>query len=229
MIQYKKNKFCPGESYYVDFLVLKNLVRVLKNRKMFASFRCTIGINEKSNMSFVYRLVKTAMDHSIRANYEKNPFKKCKTIKDILDVVANSAHVPLDVTNDASVQRRVIDSLNLLMHVLLERRIGDIRQLERIGEEAFNMTCEELFGKGFKDLTVPPDVDMDIIRKVSEMMRNGDKIELTPEIKAQIEKFVNYTRQQSMQNPMDHDFMDEPEEDFEEEQWEEWDDGGEPF
>jgi hypothetical protein len=46
------------------------------------------------------------------------------------------------------------------------------------------------------------------------MMRNGERIELTPEIKAQIEKFVNFTRQQSMQNPMDHNFMDEPEEEF---------------
>ena len=61
MIQYKENRFCPGEAYYVDFVVLKNLSRVLKNRKLFASFRCTIGIAEKSDMSFVYRMLNNAM------------------------------------------------------------------------------------------------------------------------------------------------------------------------
>jgi hypothetical protein len=229
MIQYKENRFCPGEAYYVDFVVLKNLTRVLKNRKLFASFRCTIGIAEKSDMSFVYRMLNNAMADSISINYDHNPFKKCKTIKDILDVVAAKNSREFNVKDDASVQKRVIDSLNLLMHVLLERIVKDIRTLEGIGEEVFNMTCEELFGKDFKDLTVPPDVDMDIVRKVGEMMRNGERIELTPEIKAQIEKFVNFTRQQSMQNPMDHNFMDEPEEEFDGDDDEFIDDDGEWF
>lgn len=215
MIQYKENRFCPGESYYVDFLVLKNLVRVVKNRKMFASFRCTIGLSEASSMSFVYQSSINAMADSICANGSDNPFKKCKTIKDILDVVNHNSNVVMDVRNDASVQRRVVDSLNYLMHVLLERIVKDIRIIERIGEEVFNMTCEELFGKGFKDLTVPPGVDMDIIRRVGEMVRNREKLDLTPEIKAQVEKFIKFTQQQLMGSPIDLDIMDEPEDDFE--------------
>jgi hypothetical protein len=186
MIQYKENRFCPGEEYYVDFTVLKNLSRVLKNRKLFASFRCTIGICQQSNMSFAYRLAKNAMARSFNANYENNPFKQCKSLKDLLDVVNNSVRNPLDITDDASVQRRVIDTLNLLMHVLLERVVGDIRLIENIGEEVFNMTCEELFGNDFKDLTVPPDVNMEVVRKVGEMMRRGEKIDLTPEISKKI-------------------------------------------
>jgi hypothetical protein len=230
MIQYKENRFCPGEEYYVDFTVLKNLSRVLKNRKLFASFRCTIGICQQSNMSFAYRLAKNAMARSFNANYENNPFKQCKSLKDLLDVVNNSVRNPLDITDDASVQRRVIDTLNLLMHVLLERVVGDIRLIENIGEEVFNMTCEELFGNDFKDLTVPPDVNMEVVRKVGEMMRRGEKIDLTPEMRAEIEKFISFTRQKSMQNPMD--YIDEPRDEFDDEfiDEEEWDDAPEnPF
>ena len=200
MVEYKKNRFCPEEKYYIDYVVLKNLFRALKKRHLYAEFRCSIGIAKNTKMSFVYRLFKNAMAVSLAKNHTDNPFKECESLEGFYQVLDDAYGGPRDMTSDENVQHRIISSLNFMLHVLFERIVGNIRTVESVGEEVFNATCEELFGKGFKDLTAPPDVDMELIRQVSQSLREGRPLDLTPEQKAQLDRFAEFVRNNARMN-----------------------------
>lgn len=193
---YKENKFCPDKEYYVDFLTLKNLCRVLKNRKLFVKFRCTIGCNTRTFMGFGYLSPIVRKSNVFKCQYDHNPFKKCKDLKSILDVVIAHNHCPLHLDDDASIQNRIVSTTNLLLHVLLERAVNkDISLLEKIGEETFNITCNELFGDKFKDLTVPEGIDMNVIRRINDSLRMGATLNLSPEDKQQLDRFMQFVNQ----------------------------------
>jgi hypothetical protein len=212
---YKENRFCPGKGYYVDFVTLKNLCRVLKNRKLFVNFRGTIGCNTMTFMSIGYLTPIVRSSNMFKCQYEHNPFKKCKDLKNILDVIASHNHCPLNMDNEASIQNRIIGTTNMLLHVLVERSVNmNIQLLEKIGEETFNITCKELFGNDFKDLTVPEGVDMDIVRKINDRIRRGESIDLSPEEKKQMDKFmqfINQSRPPQHQMEFDEDGFDDGE------------------
>ena len=197
MIQYKENKFCPSKEYYIDYLTIKNLSRVLKNRKLFTKFRCTIGINKISPMSNAYAILFSWLQKEVYYRND-NPFIHCKSFKDILKILKDVAVGEVDLNNEESIQIRITNSTNFLLHMLLEKNLGDLKTIEKIGEETFNMTCEELFGKGFKDLTVPEGIDMDLILKYNKMISSGETPEITPDIKAQLDKFTSFIKEHGM-------------------------------
>jgi hypothetical protein len=219
---YKENRFCPDKGQYVDFIALKNLCRVLKNHKLFFNFRCTIGSTTRSFMGLGYRCPMVIKSNAFASQHDSNPFKACKTLKNVLDVIAAHNHCPLHIDNDASIQNRIVGTINLLMHVLLERSIGqNIPLLEQIGEETFKAACDELFGTNFKDLTVPEGVDMDVVRKINDALRRGERPELSPEEKQQLDKFMQYVNQH--RNP-DTPVQLDDEGFFEDEDWDEMED-----
>ena len=191
MIEYKENRFCHNKEHYISFLVLKNLCRVLKNHKLFVTFRCSVGVNSQT-MAQPYIVFPSIRDIMMNCLSE-NPFKGCETIEDVLGTLSNMRHKKLDINSEESVQLNILESINILLHALLERHLNNISRVEKIGEETFNMTCEEVFGKGFKDLTTPPDVDMERINKIREIIekRRG---QLTSEDEIQIARFQDYIR-----------------------------------
>lgn len=193
---YKENRFCPEKNQYVDFVALKNLCRVLKNHKLFFNFRCTIGCHTMSLMGLGYMSPISRQSKVFQCQYDNNPFKKCKTLKNILDVIGTHNHCPLHLDNDASIQNRIVSTVNMLLHVLIERSVGqNIPLLEQIGEETFNAACNELFGSEFKDLTVPEGVNMDVIRNINEALRRGEKPELSPEARQELDRFMQFVNQ----------------------------------
>lgn len=218
MIQFKEYDRCPDKRYYIEFLVLKNISRVLKNHKMFANFRCSIGYHNRGKMSFPYRLTHV-MDNTVSALLVHNPFTHCETIEDVVKIMSGG-HEFNNYDDDARVQKKVIDCINMLLHVLVERTIkGNFSILEEIGGETFKITCQELFGNDFVDHTIPEGVDMNIIRKISEMSRRGELPELTPEIKKQMELFMNHVRSLSPEEEFIGEEEDERWDDVEEEEF----------
>jgi hypothetical protein len=223
MIEYKENRFCHNKEHYISFLVLKNLCRVLKNHKLFVTFRCGVGINNQITAQ-PYISFPNLRDIMVNCLSE-NPFKGCETIEDILGTLSNMHHKRLDFNNEESVQLNILESINILLHALLERHLNSISRVEKIGEETFNITCEEVFGKGFKDLTTPPDVDMEKINKIREIIEKR-RDQLTPEDEIQIARLQEHIRNHGFLPPFDNDeiveetddmfFVDEDEEEEEE-------------
>jgi hypothetical protein len=225
MIQFKEYEKCPDKRYYIEFLVLKNISRVLKNHKLFAKFRCTIGYRNGGKMAFPYRITHV-MDNTINMLLDNNPFRRCESIEDILKVMSGGYEFN-SYDNDAKVQKKVTDCINMLLHILLERIVqGSFSILEEIGSETFKITCEELFGENFVDHTIPEGVDMNVIHKISEMSRRGELPELSDDLKRQLDKFMEYIKRnnQELGDFNTHDEQLNEWEDLEEEDGEEGED-----
>ena len=170
IIEYKENRFCPEKEHYINFLVFKNLCRVLKNRNLFVKFRCAIGSNTLNKMSQPYiNLMAPIMDRYISRIRRESPFGNCGSINDILCTIASITLFKVDLESEESIQKNITATTNILIHFLLEKNLGSIKEAEKIGEEVFNLTCEGLFGKEFKDLTTPPEMDKAQLEKIKAM------------------------------------------------------------
>ena len=170
IIEYKENRFCPGKEHYINFLVLKNLCRVLKNRNLFVKFRCTIGSNTLNKMSQPYlSLMTPILGRYISRISRESPFGNCGSINDILCTIASGTLLKVDLESEENIQKNITATTNILIHFLLEKNLGSIKEAEKIGEEVFNLTCEGLFGKGFKDLTTLPEMDKAQLEKIKAM------------------------------------------------------------
>jgi len=199
MIAYKENNFCTDKEYYIEFLVLKNLSRILKQYKLFNLLKCTIGVDEKPS---IYTVFKDVFPSSIMSIALGNPFIKAKSLKDIL-VIMRGKNSNINLEDDKSIQSHVIYATNLVLHILIERKVKKISLLEEIGEKVFKATCNDLFGEAFEDLTAPPEVDMNIINRIAKDLRRGRRIELNQKEKEQLDKFILFMKNNSFPNPFE--------------------------
>jgi len=199
MIAYKENNFCTGKEYYIEFLVLKNLSRILKQYKLFNLLKCTIGIDEKPS---IYTVFKDAFPSSINKSALDNPFIKAKSLKDIL-IIMRGKNSNINLEDDKSIQNHVVYTTNLVLHILIERKVKKISLLEEIGEKVFKATCNDLFGEAFEDLTAPPEVDMNVINRIAKDLRQGRRIELGQKEKDQLDKFIFFMKNNSLPNPFE--------------------------
>lgn len=147
------------DKYEIKSSLIKNLFRVVKNKKLYCFLRGSLGVTPHSGIdgisSIYYRTSFFRSNPSPR-----NPLNLCYTLNSLietLDSYIKPQYVEIKTKDDTetNVQIYISECINLILHSCLEFRIPrkDMKVLEEIGREAFNMTCTKLFGEGFVDRT----------------------------------------------------------------------------
>lgn len=141
----------------IALLTFKNLMMVLKNKKLYPLFRCTVGVHARKAISYSkwvhindncwYGMQKT-MDS------KRNPFTNIDNYKRIVEVMTEMCHMDGEFPKENSkIQMLVTQHTNNLLHCSLEGIIDDFMTLETIGKETFDATCRAIFGNDFVDET----------------------------------------------------------------------------
>lgn len=158
------------DKYEIKSCLIKNLFRVVKNKKLYCFLRGSLGVTPHSGIDGVSSIYyRTSF---FRSNPSpRNPLNLCYTLNSLietLDSYIKPQYVEIKTKDDTetNVQIYISECINIILHSCLEFRIPrkDMKVLEEIGREAFNMTCTKLFGDGFVDRTEaiapPPQIQM---------------------------------------------------------------------
>jgi len=152
-------------------MVFRCLCRVLKNRKIYHRFRCFIGVCGKSVYSHdlttsVYTMLECMQPYVRIAQQGDNPFCHASNKEGIFYILRELLGKDNMITKEnngdmGNVQMRITQVLNTLLHCCVEKMVGNFSEIERIGQETFNMVCKEIYGDDFVDETeknIPDDV-----------------------------------------------------------------------
>jgi hypothetical protein len=169
-------------------MIFKCLCRVLKNRKIYHRFRCFIGYGGMGSKNVyshdltttIYSNMNSMQHYVAEAQNGDNPFYHTASTEDIFKVltmvVGDDNKITKENCRDASkVQMRIMQCLNTLLHSCVERTVGGFAEIERIGQETFEMVCKNIYGDDFVDETeqnMPEDVKkmIDAQREYSNSM-----------------------------------------------------------
>lgn len=165
-------------------LVFKNLVWVLKKHKQYFVFRCFIGYNYSIAPRSIYHCnccFQKSHFYMAKALGKDNPFAFCKNQKDVYLTMVKLPCNGLknkefnNLEGNKNKQIYIMSLVNNLLHFCLEGAIGlrDIRKVEAIGKEAFEMTCKMVFGDDFVDEIEPQEAITSIDDFVEIMKGNG--------------------------------------------------------
>ena len=172
----------------IKLLTFRNLLRVVKNKKLYTQLRLSFAITDKSaknGVSSIYYNI-PQFRHIVNMVLKKNDSELhfCWDYKTLLERIEDTMYRPHFDDNDKEtiIQYYVTELINALLRVFLEPSISrsNIRDVEVIGNETFTMTCNELFGEGFEDKTkqvTPPFADQidfsqyeEFLKKIKEQM-----------------------------------------------------------
>ena len=143
-------------------LILKIFLKHIKRYHMYTKFRCSINQGAmgedlyhtilRNNNAYRY----TNMRNSISRMH--SPFIFCKNLTEILKK-KNKNVGEAKIEDTTSGQTQIMNIVNLLIHSCIEYAItsGDMRILEKIGNDVFNDVCKSLFGEDFTDKTAKMD------------------------------------------------------------------------
>lgn len=142
----------------IEFLVLKNFIMALKQRKMYPFFRGVVGYRTTNPISNFY-----AKMPGFRSVFgmvsSKNAFINVNGIDEMINMMKISIPNEMHINSSdecAKIQARVANCVNALIHVFIESHVRDLKTLESIGGSIFENTCREIFGNDFKDVLPPP-------------------------------------------------------------------------
>jgi hypothetical protein len=210
-----------GNKQDLEYLILKNFITVLKKNGMYPMFRCLVGTETKNVVTSIYKRM-----HSFEKFYKnqskENVFRKAGNIDTFVGMMKEVAHGGVGTnykTDDpAQLQGLIANTINMLLHVFIERNVRDIHTLESLGGQIFDMTCREVFGGEFEDMLPQPTPEMEKIRQMYEMM-SVRGMRPTPEMIEEINRTIAEGRLpqfpgapapgQPMVNEEDWDFLDE--------------------
>lgn len=154
-------------------IVFNCLCRVLKDRKLYTKFRCFIGYGDKTFTSLIYPSIGAMRQytHMAYCSAKHNPFYMAKNRNDIFMIFSTMHNC--DISKEApeevkSIQLRISQFINTLLHCSIEVVFQDMHLMEEIGQEIFNMSCKKIFGEDFVDETeneIPEEIKKMIDKK----------------------------------------------------------------
>ena len=226
----------------LEYLVLKNFITVMKKNGMYPMFRCVVGTNTKNVVSSIYKRM-----HSFEKFYKnqskENVFANAGNIETFVKMMKETSHGGVNVEEykvqaPAKLQQLIANTINMLLHIFVERNVRDIHVLENLGGQIFDMTCREVFGGEFEDMLPQPTPEMEKMRQMHEMM-SARGMKPTPEMIDEIHRMIAEGRLpqfpdapapgQPMVNEEDWDFLDDFLGDEDEEDEEFYDEEDEDF
>lgn len=164
-------------------LVYNTLMKVLKKMKMYHIFKMFIGYDDYNAhlpndicCIILFSLDVSQYDtplYKIMCNAnrrrDENPFFHSTTKYDIISRLGDIGNPIQDGEDNVKIkQRRITELINTLIHCCIEKGVKDYSILEKMGQEIFNLVCEEVFGKGFKDET-EDDIPQELKDKIKNM------------------------------------------------------------
>lgn len=207
----------------LEYLVLKNFIAVLKKNGMYPMFRCSVGTNTRNVVSSIYRRMNSFERFHKNSESRENVFRDAGNIESFVKMMKEVAHGGIGTnynTNDpAQLQGAIANTINMLLHIFVERNVRDIHKLEMLGGEIFDMTCRTIFGGEFEDMLPQPTPEMEKMRQMHEMMASRG-MRPTPEMIEEINRMIAEGRLpqfpgaapapgQPMVNEEDWDFLDD--------------------
>lgn len=235
-----------AENSDIEYLVLKNFIAVIKKNGLYPMFRCSVGWGTNNVISGMYMHMNT-FNALMRNQSKENIYKDAGNIDTFVEMMKNSFNGGMRVgSNDEKhTQHHIANCVNMLLHVFIERNIRDIRVLEKLGGEIFDLTCKDIYGNEFKDMLPPPPPNMERLRELNQrlMERGGRPDEaMMREIKQLMEEQQRYRDNQEddgimpmpegyipMVDDEDLDFLDGLIGEDEEGEGEDWDDEDEDY
>ena len=142
----------------IEYLVLKNFIIVLKQKKMYPFFRGVVGYRSRNPISSFYSRM-PGFTNVLGIISSKNPFIDVGNITDMVNMMELSIPNEMNAPGEdktMKTQLRVANCVNSLIHLFIERYVHDLKVIENIGGSIFDMTCRELLGNDFKDVLPPP-------------------------------------------------------------------------
>ena len=142
----------------IEILILKNFMAVLKKYNKYTLFRCVVGANTDNIVSNIYKNM-YSFNSLIRLQRSRDDvFVNASDMNSFANILKDVQHGGISQENSdpKTIQKYVANCINLLLHIYIERQVRDIKAIEEIGGQIFDMTCKELLGNDFEDLLVPP-------------------------------------------------------------------------
>jgi hypothetical protein len=205
----------------LEYLVLKNFIAVLKKNGMYPMFRCSVGTNTRNVVSSIYKRM-NSFERFHQNQSKENVFANAGNIDAFVKMMKEVAHGGIGInynTDDpAQLQGSIANAINMLLHIFIERNVRDIKKLEMLGGQIFDMTCRQIFGGEFEDMLPQPTPEMEKMRNMHEMLVNRG-VRPTPEMIEEINRMIAEGRlpqfpgapvpNQPMVNEEDWDFLDD--------------------
>ncbi len=197
-------------------MIYKNLTRTLKRNKVYHIFRSNVG-NGHGNLTIRYSafypffatLPSVDEKSDIRrliyfCKGESNPFNGTKNLKELLnkmlEVVGHNNGITIPLEDSKKLQMCVLQHINNLLHYCVESRILDFSLLGKMGKEAFDITCEQLFGDGFVDTTEEdlPDDEKKMMQAQMEFLTSDEGRGFRPEELGRNKKFFEFLKRKKL-------------------------------
>ena len=146
-------KFCPDKQYLIEFLILKNFIAAIKKRGMYVYFRRSVGICTNNPASNLYMSINSCREN-VKHDMKDNPFINAGNMLEFLQIMVSViGKRGEDIKNEKEMQYHISNGVNMLLHVFIENHNNNFDFLCQIGEEIFNATCQDIYGKDFQDMT----------------------------------------------------------------------------
>lgn len=155
--------------------IFRCLCRVLKNRKIYHRFRCFVGQNIRLNCIEKY------VTHG-----NGSAFCFVYSQKEMLTLLTKHNHAKIDFDNENYVKSRVTFLLNQILRHSVEKFVGDLKKVDDIGRETFNMVCKDIYGDDFVEETIESLDDISLTENINQLLlkkileETGIKIEDLP-------------------------------------------------
>lgn len=175
----------------IDIVVYQYLVRVLKNKRLYNLLRLNVG---KKALNPIYIFSPNTFKKMCDTNKfnKDNPFNNISSLDSVYKILKEQGHFKLNVnSNDEEIQQVVTDKVNFLIHCLIERGIGNIKELEVIGRETFNLVCRKIYGGDFTEITTNKKPSDRFVEKVLSMRNNF----------LSYEDFIEFVERNTIYNP----------------------------
>lgn len=189
-------------------MVFRCLCRVLKNRKIYHRFRCFIGICDKSIYSHdlttsVYAMLECMQPYVREAQQGDNPFCNASNKEGIFYILRQLFGKNNMITEEnngdiGKVQMRITQLLNALLHSCVEKTVGNFSEIERIGQETFDMVCKQIYGDGFVDETEKniPDEVKKLINAQREYLEGNGMVD--PRRLTRDQRFIEFLKEKGV-------------------------------
>lgn len=193
-------------------MIYKNLMGVLKNKKLYHIFRCNVG-NGVDNLSIRYSTFYTFYHIKKRHGCDFNPFSSkpinnnpfdcVKNLNELFNKMieindANDEDIPL--MNSKKLQMLILQNINNLLHYCVENYVLDFSLLNEIGKETFDRTCYKLFGEKFVDITCDdiPDKTKTIMEAQMEFLSSPQGRGFRPDGLGANKKFLEFLKRKGL-------------------------------